>query len=89
MAHVIQNRFPTAFVTSPGFPFHSSIWAVSLLFHEIRIRLLEDAIRDSGSANFFSLTGAKNSSSVRCSSTFVKQHQALSHCTGEGNLHPL
>lgn len=35
----------------------------------------------------FSLTEGKNSSNVRCSSTFVKQHQALSHCTEEGNLH--
>lgn len=43
MAHVIQNRFPSTFVTSPGFPFHSSIWATSLLFCKIRVRLLEDA----------------------------------------------
>lgn len=64
----------------PWVPFHSSTWDISLLFHEIRVRLLEDAIPDSGSANFFSLTGAKNSSNVRCSSTSVKQHQALSHC---------
>lgn len=70
------------------FPFHSSIWDISLLFHDIRVRLLGDAVHNSRSANFFNLTGAKNSSNVRCCSTFVKQHQALSHCTGEGNLHP-
>lgn len=61
----------------PWVPFHSPIWDRSLLFHGIRVKLLEDAIHDSGSANFFSLTGARNSSNVRCSSTFVKQLQAL------------
>lgn len=60
---------------------------IYLLFHEIRVRLLEDATHDSESASFFSPAGAKNSSHVRCSSAFVKHHQALSHSTGEGNLH--
>lgn len=88
MAYAVQNEFPSTFVISPGFPFHSSIWDVSPLFQGIRVRLLEDAIHDSGSANCFSLTEAKNSSNVRCSSISVKQHQTLSHRTGEVNLHP-
>lgn len=88
MAYAVQNKFPSTFVISPGFPFHSSIWDVSPLFQGIRVRLLEDAIHDSGSANCFSLTEAKNSSNVRCSSISVKQHQTLSHRTGEVNLHP-
>lgn len=88
MAHTIQNRLPSTFVISLGFPFPSSIWDTSLLFWEIRVRLLKNTIHDSGSANLLSPTGAKNSINVRCSSTFVKYHHALSHCTGEGNLHP-
>lgn len=80
-----------------GFPVHllfplgslsPLLFGIHLSCSEIRVRLLKNTIDDSGSANLLSPTGAKNSINVRCSSTFVKYHHALSHCTGEGNLHP-
>lgn len=47
------------FVIFCGFLFHSSIWDISLVSRD-QLRLLEDAIHDSGSCNCFSPTGAKN-----------------------------